>query len=285
MTQLAANARNRAALLKRLFPEGVPTLWCPTLTHYDEHGKPHASRMAAHLQHLSSHVKGILVPGSTGDGWELSDSEATEILQIVLDQVQKLKLHLLIGILKSDTGATLRLLHERMDWLKARTNQNDAERALSAGRVCGFTICAPRGKDLSQDEIERGLSRVLASGLPIAIYQLPQVTQNEISPEVAMRLALQFENFILFKDSSGTDRIIQSGENLAGVFALRGAEGDYARWVKTAGGPYDGFLLSTANCFAREIAQILQYIAAGRLAEARDISERLTAVVNAVFGL
>src|SRR5256885_878285 len=142
MTQLATIARNRAALLKRLFPESVPTLWCPTLTHYDERSKPDASRMAAHLAHLAPHVKGILVPGSTGDGWELSDSEATEILEIVLDQVQKLKLYLLIGILKSDTEAALELLHERMDWLKARTNQNDAERALFAGRVCGFTICA-----------------------------------------------------------------------------------------------------------------------------------------------
>ncbi len=175
------------------------------------------------------------------------------------------------------------MIRQTMDWLKSLTNERDPERALSTARVCGFTVCAPRGKELGQDEIERALSSVLELGLPMAVYQLPQITQNEISAGVATKLARQFTNFILFKDSSGADRVVQSGEDLEGTFTMRGAEGNYARWLKTGGGPYDGFLLSTANCFAPQLWQMTDHLTAGRAHEAQKLSELVTAVINAVF--
>ena len=43
-------------------------------------------------------------------------------------------------------------------------------------------------------------------------------------------LAGEFPNFILFKDTSGADRVAQSGLDLGGVFMVRGAEvGGYSR--------------------------------------------------------
>ena len=66
---------------------------------------------------------------------------------------------------------------------------------------------------------------------------------------------------------------------------VRGAEGDYVRWLKAAKGPYDGFLLSTANCFAREFHQIVEDLAARRVKAAHAISERLTGCINEVFGI
>src|SRR3954463_13659093 len=93
----------RSQILDRLFPEGVPKLWCPALTHYDRDGKIDGKRMAAHLRHLSANVRGFLIPGSTGDGWELMDQEIRQLLEIAVEQAQQLKLHLLIGALKPDT--------------------------------------------------------------------------------------------------------------------------------------------------------------------------------------
>jgi dihydrodipicolinate synthase/N-acetylneuraminate lyase len=241
--------------------------------------------MCAHLRHLSKHVRGILVPGSTGDGWELTPKETQEVLEIVLGLLNELDLHLLIGDLKPSGQEVMRMIQETMDWLKARTGEKSTNRALSASRVTGFTICPPCGKSLSQDEIERGLTSALETGLPIAIYQLPQITQNEIGPELARKLAREFGNFLFFKDSSGADRVVQSEADLGGVFTMRGAEGSYARWVKTEGGPYDGFLLSTANCFARELHDLMNLSAAGKRAEAHQLSDRLTAVINEVFAL
>ncbi len=66
---------------------------------------------------------------------------------------------------------------------------------------------------------------------------------------------------------------------------MRGAEGDYARWTKKAGGPYDGFLLSTCNCFPAELSSMMEKIDTGDMVGARDISRRLTGAVQDVFSL
>src|SRR5688572_608481 len=208
MTESESVSSRRAQLLKRLFPNGVPMLWCPSLTHYDEDGRIDEGRITSHLRHLSAHVKGFLIPGSTGDGWDLSQDEIRQLLQIAFDQAQALEIHLLIGILKSDAPEAIEMIEETVQWLKAHTGETEVARALSAARVCGFTVCAPRGNALGQDQIQRALSSILELGLPMALYQLPQVTQNEISPEVVEHLASRYENFVLFKDSSGADRVV-----------------------------------------------------------------------------
>lgn len=278
-------AAARARLVRRLFPSGVPVLWCPPLTHYDGEGAIDRARIEAHLRHVSSYVKGFLIPGSTGDGWELSNRERRQVLVVALEQAQKLKAHLLVGVLKATAAEAVAAIQEDADWLKARAKERDTQRALAKVRVRGFTVCPPRGKDLAQEQIRRALISILELGLPTAIYQLPQVTQNEMSATVASELARRFENFLLFKDSSGADRVALSGKSLGGVFTMRGGEGDYARWLKAAGGPYDGFLLGSANCFARELHQVLQDISAGRFEAARGLSDRLTTAVDAVARL
>jgi len=70
----------RRALMRRFFPEGTPSLWCPLLTHYTADGSLDRARMEAHLAHLAPRVKGYLIPGSTGDGWEMSEGEIREVL-------------------------------------------------------------------------------------------------------------------------------------------------------------------------------------------------------------
>src|SRR3954452_941962 len=107
----------RKQVLKSLFPDGIPGLWCPGLTHYDRDGAIDASRIVAHLRFMSPQVKGFLIPGSTSDGWDLSNLETRQLLEIVLPEAQKLGLHLLIGILKPTTTETLGTIVERFGWL------------------------------------------------------------------------------------------------------------------------------------------------------------------------
>jgi len=271
-------------LLARLLPNGVPPLWCPLITHYDRDGAIDQPRVAAHLRHLSPYVKGFLVPGSTGDGWELTDAETRRLLEVVIEQTAKLKLHLLVGALKTEGAAALQAIEETIDWIGART-QDGLENNLAGAGVCGFTICPPRGKDLSQQQLGAALRGILERQAPVAIYQLPQVTQNEMSPELVADLARQFPNFILFKDTSGADRVALSGQKLENVFLVRGAEGDYVRWLKIVRGPYDGFLLSSANGFARELHEIIEGLRARRAKAAQKRSEQLTSCINEVFGV
>jgi dihydrodipicolinate synthase/N-acetylneuraminate lyase len=121
--------------------------------------------------------------------------------------------------------------------------------------------------------------------IPLALYQLPQVTQNEMSPELVQTLARKFPHFLLFKDTSGKDTVANSGRDLAGVFLVRGMEGDYARWPKAGGGPYDGFLLSTANSFGRPLHELCQNLEAGRAAEAGAFAKQLSGLIEQMFEL
>ena len=261
----------RRAIQMRQFPKGIPTLWCPTLTHFRAAREPDALRIRSHLVALSPVVHGILVPGSTGEGWEMNDADILTLLEIVLDAAEKSGVRVLVGVLKTNIDDMLACLDSM-----ANIREHPA--------VAGFTICPPKGSDLTQQAIRDGLARVLKRGWPTALYQLPQVTQNEMSAETVAGLASEFPNFILFKDTSGLDRVAQSGLDFGGVFMVRGAEqGGYAAWPRQAGGPYDGFLLSTANVFASELAEMLRLLDEGNIEAARAISEKLVDVVSQAF--
>jgi dihydrodipicolinate synthase/N-acetylneuraminate lyase len=263
----------RKQLQHRLFSDGIPQLWCPTITHFAAAATPNAASIHDHLRRLAPYVKGILVPGSTGEGWQMSDSDIRNLLDIVLPLANELHIHVLIGVLKTDVTqmlATLDLLHDLL--------QHPA--------VAGFTVCPPKGDQLSQSEIKDSLRRILQRGYPTALYQLPQVTLNEMSPETVASLADEFPNFYLFKDTSGADRVALSGIDLSGVFLVRGSEqSGYAQWPREAGGPYDGFLLSTANAFAPELSHMLRLLQSGQADEAKKLSADIQRVVSAAFDI
>jgi dihydrodipicolinate synthase/N-acetylneuraminate lyase len=273
----------RQELVQRLFPRGIPTLWCPSLTHYADDGAIDRARIRAHLKFMHPWVQGFLILGSTGEGWEMTDAEVRELLDFVIDEIRTLRAHLLIGILKTDVRAMLQGLAETLAWLKQRTGTDDILESLEQSSVCGFTVCPPSGSQLSQDQIRASLESVCAVGAPISLYQLPQVTENEMSPETVTALSDKYPNFYLFKDTSGRDRVAASGFH--GAFLVRGAEGDYASHLAAGGGNYDGFLLSTANCFGRDLSLMIENVQRGKKEEAETFSRKLTALSTEVFGL
>lgn len=282
MTQ-SSSKNKREELTSRLFPDGIPELWCPLLTHYKSDGQVDEERMAAHVKWLSKWVKTFLVPGSTGDGWEMTNDDINKLLKIILKIAKTYDIHIMIGILKTKNGEARESILNILSWLKHYTGTEDIAECLKNANVCGFTVCPPKGKDFSQKQIEEELVSILDIGVPTAIYQLPQITENEISPEVLLRLAKAYSNFYLFKDTSGRDAVAISGYDFEGVFLVRGAEGNYHRWLKINDGCYDGFLLSSANVFADELYTMITHIRKGRADIAEEISLRLSGAIAEVF--
>jgi len=285
MSQHDPIAVKRQALLRELIGEEMPRLWCPPLTHYAADGALDRARMAAHWASTITNVRAFLVPGSTGDGWEMSEDEIRALLDFALDLAAQHRAVLLVGVLKTDVPSMLAAIRETLQHLQQKSGCRDSIEALKRSRVCGFTVCPPRGAKLTQDEIQAGLESVLDLGLPTAIYQLPQVTQNEMSPALIARLSERYANFIVLKDSSGGDRVALADRGQSGVFLVRGAEGRYAEWLRESGGPYHGLLLSTANCFSAPLKRIMTLLQEGRAEDAVDMSARLTRVVEQVFDL
>lgn len=273
----------RTTLLGRLFPEGFPTLWCPLISHYNEDGSIDRARMRAQLRHLAPNVGGFLVPGSTGDGWEMSKEQSRALVEIALQEVGAIKGKLLIGALAFETEAVLASIEDSLALIRTVSGASATDQAIAGSPVCGFTVCAPRGKDLGQDRIRSALESVLALGVPVSLYQLPQVTGNEISPQTIAELAAKYPNFYLFKDTSGSDRVANSGFDQ--VLMLRGAEGAYAEHLAVGGGAYDGFMLSAANGFSSELKAIRTCLEQGNTPRALAQSQNLGQAVEEIFAL
>jgi len=263
--------------------KNIPILWCPLITPFRAAADPDPDRIAALMRHIAGSVRGILVPGSTGEGWNMDDREIASLLRIVLAHAGEIGQHVLVGALKPDAPSTIRSITSTMRLLRDLTGCDSDDCALAASPVAGFTVCGPTGDDLTQEAIRSSLEEVLELGVPIAIYQLPQVTRNEIAPATIADLARRYDRFFLFKDTSGDDRVARSGLDFGRVFLVRGAEGDYSRWQKAAGGPYDGFLLSTANTFSAELGRILDLVGRDRQDDAEELSRRITRVVETLF--
>jgi len=288
----------RRDLQRRLFPAGVPRLWCPPLAHYDQDGGIDHVRSAAHLAFIARWSRGWLVPGSTGDGWELTPAEAQEVVDLALAEAPRLGAKVLVGALRPDAAEAARVVRDTSarvgaDWRACFLNGDGGSAGSDTGdrlgvALCGFAACPPRGADLTQEELGKALGELLSLGAPLALYQLPQVTENEMSPGLVASLARRFPNFVLFKDTSGADRVAAAqaaGLDLEGVFLVRGAEGEYAAHLRPNGGEYDGLLLSTANSFGAQLYAIIELSLAGRRVQAEQLSSRLSALVLELFAI
>jgi dihydrodipicolinate synthase/N-acetylneuraminate lyase len=275
--------RSRSDWVAALFPAGMPRLWCPPLTHFRGPGELDRDRMAAHLRYLGRHARGWLVPGSTGEGWQMNDHDVRAVLDHALTLAAQVDARVLVGVLRQEAAAAIDGIQETLAWLCRRAGTDDVLQALVTQHVCGFTVCPPTGERLSDDQIASSLRSVLQLRLPTALYQLPQVTRNEMSPEMVAELAAESPHFYLFKDTSGEDRVATSTVPLGDLFLVRGAEGQYARWLESAGGPYHGFLLSTANVFADRLSGMIERLEQGDVAAARQQIKPVERAVSAVF--
>ena len=280
MNQVSDQRKN---WISRLYPRGLPRLWCPLIVHYDQSGNIDRDRIRQHLVQIRPSVHAFLLFGSTGDGWALSLAAKEELFQVYTELAEELELELLIGVLKEKTSEVEVEICRWLELMTLKTGQQDPVSAMLACRVKGFTICPPHGADLSQDQISDELKSLLRQKVPFALYQLPQVTENEISPQTLSRLAKEFPHFYLFKDTSGQDKVILAGLDYAGVRFVRGMEGDYSFWYGPGRTSYDGFLLSSANCFAPELQQIIQLTDQGQSEPAEQLSRRVAAMMEAVF--
>lgn len=272
----------RLMLVNRIFPHGVPRLWCPILSHFRADGSIDAERTRSHLKHISPHVKGVLVAGSTGEGWDMSDAQVRELLSAVLPLAHELGIEVLVGVLREHLNEMLTVIEETVSWLCQEYAEEWGMAALMDSSVAGFTVCPPSGKDLSAQRIRGSLKAVLELGRPTVLYQLPQVTGNEMTPECIAQLAEEYPNFLMLKDSSGHDRIALANLDLQGVFLVRGAEGQYHQWLRAAGGPYDGYLLSTANCFPEQLQDVID-VSGSRIDEAARLAQAIEDIIQAGF--
>ncbi|WAP70625.1 dihydrodipicolinate synthase family protein [Jiella pelagia] len=181
---------------------------------------------------------------------------------------------LIFGALRPTTASVI----ARLQHLEHRLGED----AALASRVACAVVCPPVDAEASQEAILAHYRAVMAaSRLPIAVYQLPQVTGCRIAPETLQTLA-ESPRVTLFKDSSGEDQVAGSGLDFGQVALVRGAEGGYLEALKPQG-PYDGWLLSTGNVLGDPLRRLLALKVERQDDAAARLSARLSEAVAAIF--
>jgi dihydrodipicolinate synthase/N-acetylneuraminate lyase len=252
----------------------VDPLWVPPISHYAAAGTVDPQRWRSLLVSLRPTVRQFLIGGSTGDGWELDDQGFADLVRATLSP----------GLFGPDTKLLFGILRPTAEEIVARAGALKAlltERSENAPEIVGIAVCPPVLKDADQDTIRAHYRRVLdGTDLPVAIYQLPQVTGCTLAPDALAELTRD-PRIVMFKDTSGADEAAFAGAT-AGITALRGAEGRYAEMLRPRG-PYDGWLLSTGNAFSVPLRTIAGSLARDEVAAAQAASDRMSEVVSALF--
>lgn len=233
-----------------------PTLWFPPLTYYDEGGEIDYDMMTEALEAIYPYSQGVLVPGSTGDGWVLPQVRQEDLVRFFLRGFEFGRFSMMIGALKPTAEETISSIGRWCDILREESGKDDAAEAMKDLDVKAFVFCVPAGVDDRIGQIEE-MSRILDLGLPMAFYQLPLVTGVTVDPAGIAELAEKYPNLIVAKDSGGKDEMALSGLLGDRLMLLRGAEGDPSTMILGESPVYDGLLLSTVNCFASEHSELM----------------------------
>jgi 4-hydroxy-tetrahydrodipicolinate synthase len=253
-------------------------LWVPIISQYQntKNLELDDKLIKKHINWLDPYVKQFLVCGTTGDGWNLTDELILNWLDILNDNsLIKKDNKILFGAFGKTTKDVLR----RTDIIEKYITKNRS----SAG-FFGLTLCAPVNEDIKQNEIISHFENIIENTyLPISIYQLPQVVKCKIEPETLKILKDNYQDRIqLFKDTSGEDDVANSGINFNDLIFLRGAEENYFDHLKP-NGKYDGFLLSSANCFGKILREICNNVSKANYNDAKKISEELSDIIRISF--
>tara|TARA_B110000003_G_C16552084_1_gene497010 strand:+ start:113 stop:1090 length:978 start_codon:yes stop_codon:yes gene_type:complete len=252
-------------------------LWVPLLTHYTSSNIPRLDeyRTSLQLMKIKNEVNQFLIAGTTGDGWELSDELLMDWIKFTqLGKVFQPNQKILFGAFGQTTAEVVR---------KARLIEEAIAKRPIRSEFAGLTICAPVKAAADQQEIiDHFIEIIESTSAPLAIYQLPQIVKCTISAETFKFLAQSTSRITLFKDTSGFDEIAKENIGLKNVKLLRGAEGSYVENLKD-GGNYDGWLLSTANCFASNLRSIANETQSSNFSQAVAQSKELELLVNSLF--
>eukprot|EP01084_Bolivina_argentea_P211179 359269_1 len=274
----------------------IPKLWCPTICHYKQ--QPSSSvpeidteRNCIHLGYLSQYIGGYLINGSTGDGWALNSQQQETILKSTLDFMHSDNNNnmtpILLGALAHDYNSKILSIKKYSDILEQYYESEKYDYIYKQSPFVGFAINPPSNTN-NQKEMEECLADIIDNykHFPFVLYQLPQITNSEMSIETVNNLVSRFGNIIMLKDSSGTDNILKSQKCLDGVFMVRGAEGNQMESLMNMNygvAGYNGLLLSTANNYAKELNQMMNDLMNGNWMNAQQLSKLVTDISKQTF--
>lgn len=238
----------------------------PVITVLDEHGNIDYSGNEIVINRLiESGVNGLLFLGSIGEFFALSKDEKKEFIRFAIKTVKK-RVPVMIG-----TGGTI---EEEVIELTKFAEQEGA---------AAVVLISPYYFKLNTNTIFRYYANVASRvSLPIMLYNFPERTSADLSSELVLRLAKEFENIVAIKDTvdniSHTRKIIQTVKAYRPDFCVLSGFDEYLIPNLLAGG--DGVLCGLTNVAPEIFVEMLKGYASKDFARVAAEQERISILMN-----
>ena len=207
---------------------------------------------------------GLVPCGTTGESVTLSEDEHARVVRIVVEQAKK-RVPVVAGAGTVSTKHTIEL----------------AQLCKEAG-ADGLLLVCPYYNRPTQAGLEAHFRAVLgAVPLPTILYNIPGRTGVDLSLETLERLA-DVRAIVGIKEATGN--VLRSQQILARTgdrFTVLSGDDALTLAVLAVGG--HGVISVTANLLPKETSEVVRLWNAGRIAEARALHLRLSAVHESMF--
>ncbi|MHC3468534.1 4-hydroxy-tetrahydrodipicolinate synthase [Streptomyces sp. 7R007] len=254
MTTATASASTAAPFGKAL---------CAMVTPFTEEGAldlDGAQRLADHL--VSRGCDGLVLSGTTGESPTTTDAEKAALVTAVREAVGA-RASIVAGVGTFDTRHTVEL----------------AQEAEKAG-ADGLLVVSPYYSKPPQEALEAHFREIAdASGLPVALYDIPGRTGTRIEPDTMIRLA-EHPRIVAVKDCSYDFLAAQKVLAQTELAYYAGCD-EHNLALYAVGGA--GYVSTVANVVPTPLRAVLDAFDAGDTAEAARRQQRATRLVELVM--
>ena len=210
-------------------------------------------------------VHGVVACGSTGEVTALTLDERRRVVEVVVDQAAH-RVPVVAQTGSTSTAEAIRL----------------SRHAQTAGADVIMPV-APYYEALSLAEVTHYLRRVAGSvDIPVMLYNLPDATGVNLTPDVVAGLAREVENIRYIKNTSPdmaqAAQLIHHHGDLVGTFL-----GWDSLILSSLVSGSAGVMAGTANVVPAEIVAVYDAVVAGDLAAARDAWSRVYPLLDAAL--
>lgn len=220
----------------------VKGVFTPVITVLDKEGRVDFEGNKLVIENLiDKGINGLLFLGSIGEFFSMTMEEKKEFIKFVIETVNK-RVPVLIG-----TGGTI--VDEVIELSKyAEVSGAD-----------GVVVISPYYFKLDEESIYRYYGQVAESiNIPLILYNFPDRTSYDLSPELVLRLAKDYSNIVGIKDTvdniSHTRKLIQVVKKEVKDFVVYSGFDEYFIPNLMAGG--DGLIGGLSNVVPEVFAKL-----------------------------
>ncbi|OQY24610.1 MAG: hypothetical protein B6I34_03375 [Anaerolineaceae bacterium 4572_32.1] len=243
-------------------PEWFKGIFPALVTPFTEDDKLDESAYRELIRHVLPHVNGLVPSGTTGEFSYMTEAEKIRTFEIAVEESGGKPV--IAGTGCPSTRATVRLT-----------------RAAKEVGVTAALVVAPYYLKPTFNEIYEHYQEINKIGLPILLYNIPQCAGTHYKWWTAEGMALEFENVVGIKDSSGDVPFLMALlEKVKGTIGIFTGHDETLAAALAAGA--DGAILASANLIPDIEQEIYQAVQRGDLETARRRQKDIQIVTRIV---